>query len=166
MADPLKTTVAIVANPQALQDVRAHFRRGGIATAEIEVSTMRVERDLEQEDAPAVAFSTRPLVLASAAGGALGALGVAGWMEVSTALQVGLGGIGGAVVALALATFVVWVQSRPVLRTVKQRRDFWKVRVGGDAGLIGKARGLASRSGATLRALDPRAVEVPPSRKP
>lgn len=78
MAGPLKTTVAIVATPQALEDVRHRLRRSGIRTAEMEVAEMQIERKVMLEGELAPDGTARGLVLAVAGGAAVGMLLVAG----------------------------------------------------------------------------------------
>jgi hypothetical protein len=166
MADPLKTTVAIVATPQALEDVRHRLRRSGIRTAEMEVAEMQLERKVMLEGELLPDGTARSLVLAVAGGAAVGVMLVAGWMQVVAAGPALLGCLGGAAIGGAVHFLIGLWRQQGRETVVSRRRSFWKVRLGGDATLIAKARGLASRTGATIRRVSTGAFEVAPGRKP
>lgn len=169
MADPLKSTVAIVATPKAMADVRSRLREAGIRTGQVEVAAVRVERESTPDATVPIIVSRRAALLGAGSGAALGLLAVAGWMGLVAFVPATLGALGGGVVGGLLAAMgSVIVAARGVAPT-KMTRDYWKIRVLGDASLLARARGLASRSGVTLRRLATDAFEVqvpPPIRKP
>lgn len=164
MADPLKTTVAIVATPAALDDVRHRLRRSGIRTAEMEVAEMQMERKRVLEGELVPEGAARAILLATAGGAAGGMLVVVGWMQVLAFLPAAFGAVGGAALGAVGYVALIALRGGTGERASAQRRSFWKLRVVGDASLIGKARGLASRTGRTLQRLGSGAFEVPPKR--
>ena len=164
MADPLKTTVAIVATPAALEDVRHRLRRSGIRTAEMEVAEMQLERKLLLEGELVSDGSARTIVLATVAGAAIGVLLVVGWMQVLAFWPACFGAVGGAALGAVGFLVVSTVGGGASERTAAQKRSLWKIRVGGDSTLVAKARGLASSTGQTILRLSTGAFEVPAKR--
>lgn len=81
-------------------------------------------------------------------------------MQVVAAGPALLGCLGGAAIGAAVHAGVGLWRQQGRETVVSRRRSFWKVRLGGDASLIAKARGLASRTGATIRRVSTGAFEV------
>lgn len=164
MADPLKTTVAIVATPKAMEDVRSRLREAGIRTGQVEVAAVRVERESTPDRTVPVLVNRRAALLGAGSGAALGLLLVAGWMGLVAAGPALLGTLGGGLVGGLFAAVGSAVLTAGSVAPTKTTRDYWKIRVLGDANLLARARGLASRSGVTLRRLatDAFEVQVPP----
>lgn len=152
-----------------MEDVRARLRDAGIRTGQVEVAAVRVERETTPDRTVPVLVNRRVTLFGAGVGAALGLLLVAGWMGLIAWVPALCGLLGGAAVgALLAATGSAILAARGVAPT-KMTRDYWKIRVLGDASLLARARGLASRSGVTLRRLATDAFEVqvpPPIQRP
>ena len=121
---------------------------------------MRVEREVLPDAKVPIVVSRRATLYGAAGGAALGLLLVAGWAGLIAPFPAMCGLLGGAGLgAILTAAASAALTAREVAPT-RLRRDYWKIRVLGDATLVGRARGLASRTGQTLRRLTTDAFEV------
>ena len=164
MPEPLKSTVAIVTTPQATESVRARLRAGGVRTDQIEVAPMRAEREVSVDRPGSIAIETRWVALGASGGGLLGLLAVVGWTGAVMLAPTALGLLGGACLGALGGAVVSALWSTPAPATRRVVHPYWKVRVTGDASLVARARGLASRTGVALRRMATGAFELPPPR--
>ncbi len=152
--------MAIVATPDAVGEVRARLLKAGVPQEQVEVAELRVTRHVDRSDRAPLVFVPRHPLLGAALLGAVGLL--IGGARSGLGLELVLAGAGGAVVGAVLGLAASLAQQLAGVGSATVERRFWKVRVEGDATVLARARGLASRTGRTLRRVVTGAFEVKP----
>ncbi len=163
MARETGRTVAIVATPSALAEVRSTLKRAGVDTQKIEIAEIKLKREVLLPERSPLVFAWRHVALGGIAAFVL-ALTVCSTLDftVARAAATSLG----AVFAGAVLGAVVSVLTSKRVETLLPEgpatlsRSYWKLRVDADAMAIARAKGIASRTGRTLQALVSGAFEV------